>query len=383
MKKRNIENKAPGGKYDRRRMIAKKRGISYEDDLDDLQDDESEEDYEEEEEDEDEEPRRRKKSSKTRSEKKSHKGLITFLVILLILCAIPFCLVYAAVDYAYDRMTYKEIESVADEKVQENGVINILLIGNDSREDGEDGRSDAMILVSVSSKTGKILFTSLLRDIYVSIPGHDDNRLNAAYSIGGPELLMQTVEENFDIPVNRYVLVNFDAFAGVVDAVGGVDLDLTNDEVKWVNAYLNEYNLLHGQDIKTGYMDENASGNLHLNGPQALAYTRNRKIGTDFGRTERQRKVINAVIEALPSALMTNGPEVIDEFCGHLTTNLTKSECYMLALQGWKLKLYERSSGSIPLEGTWGDMRARGMAVLDIDFDKNKAYLQENLYKSE
>lgn len=383
MKKRNIENKAPGGKYDRRRMIAKKRGISYEDDLDDLQDDESEEDYEEEEEDEDEEPRRRKKSSKTRSEKKSHKGLITFLVILLILCAIPFCLVYAAVDYAYDRMIYKEIESVADEKVQENGVINILLIGNDSREDGEDGRSDAMILVSVSSKTGKILFTSLLRDIYVSIPGHDDNRLNAAYSIGGPELLMQTVEENFDIPVNRYVLVNFDAFAGVVDAVGGVDLDLTNDEVKWVNAYLNEYNLLHGQDIKTGYMDENASGNLHLNGPQALAYTRNRKIGTDFGRTERQRKVINAVIEALPSALMTNGPGVIDEFCGHLTTNLTKSECYMLALQGWKLKLYERSSGSIPLEGTWGDMRARGMAVLDIDFDKNKAYLQENLYKSE
>lgn len=383
MKKRNIENKAPGGKYDRRRMIAKKRGISYEDDLDDLQDDESEEDYEEEEEDEDEEPRRRKKSSKTRSEKKSHKGLITFLVILLILCAIPFCLVYAAVDYAYDRMTYKEIESVADEKVQENGVINILLIGNDSREDGEDGRSDAMILVSVSSKTGKILFTSLLRDIYVSIPGHDDNRLNAAYSIGGPELLMQTVEENFDIPVNRYVLVNFDAFAGVVDAVGGVDLDLTNDEVKWVNAYLNEYNLLHGQDIKTGYMDENAGGNLHLNGPQALAYTRNRKIGTDFGRTERQRKVINAVIEALPSALMTNGPKVIDEFCGHLTTNLTKSECYMLALQGWKLKLYERSSGSIPLEGTWGDMRARGMAVLDIDFDKNKAYLQENLYKSE
>lgn len=383
MKKRNIENKAPGGKYDRHRMIAKKRGISYEDDLDDLQDDESEEDYEEEEDDEDEEPRRRKKSSKKCSEKKSHKGLITFLVILLILCAIPFCIVYAAVDYAYDRMTYKEIESVADEKVQENGVINILLIGNDSREDGEDGRSDAMILVSVSSKTGKILFTSLLRDIYVSIPGHDDNRLNAAYSIGGPELLMQTVEENFDIPVNRYVLVNFDAFAGVVDAVGGVDLDLTNDEVKWVNAYLNEYNLLHGQDIKTGYMDENASGNLHLNGPQALAYTRNRKIGTDFGRTERQRKVINAVIEALPSALMTNGPEVIDEFCGHLTTNLTKSECYMLALQGWKLKLYERSSGSIPLEGTWGDMRARGMAVLDIDFDKNKAYLQENLYKSE
>ncbi|MCR5210215.1 MAG: LCP family protein [Lachnospiraceae bacterium] len=390
MKKRNTENTAPGGKYDRRRMIAKKRGLSYEYDDEDLKDDEPEEGYDEEE---DETPKRKRKSSKEHSSKeraakehparKSHKGLVTFLVVLLILAAIPFCLVYAAVDYAYDKMTYKEIGSVADEKVKEDGVINILLIGNDSRENGEDGRSDAMILMSVSSVTGKILFTSLLRDIYVSIPGHDDNRLNAAYSIGGPELLMQTVEENFGIPVHRYVLVNFEAFAGVVDAVGGVDLDLTNDEVKWINAYLNEYNMLLGQDMKTDYMDEKASGNLHLNGPQALAYTRNRTIGTDFGRTERQRKVINAVIEALPNALMTNGPEVVDEFCGHLTTNLTKGECYMLALQGWKLKLYERSSGSIPLEGTWGDMRARGMAVLDIDFDKNKAYLQENLYKTE
>ena len=384
MKKRNIENKAPGGKYDRRKMIAQKRGLSYEGDPED--DSEFEEDEPEEideEEDEDGEKPRRRKKSRSRSEKKSHKGLITFLVILLILAAIPFGVVYYAVDYAYDRMTYKEIESVADEKVKEDGVINILLIGNDSRENGEDGRSDAMILMSISSVTGKVLFTSLLRDIYVSISGHDDNRLNAAYSIGGPELLMETVEENFGIHVHRYVLVNFEAFAGVVDAVGGVDLDLSNDEVKWINAYLNEYNLLLGQDMKTDYMDENASGHLHLNGPQALAYTRNRTIGTDFGRTERQRKVINAVIEELPHALMTNGPEVVDELCGHLTTNLTKSECYMLALQGWKLKFYERSSGSIPLEGTWGDLRARGMAVLEIDFEKNKAYLQDNLYRSE
>ena len=118
-------------------------------------------------------------------------------------------------------MNYEPVESVSAQPMKEEGVVNILLIGNDSRENGEDGRSDAMILLSISNKTKKIYMTSLLRDMYVEIPGHDNNRLNAAYSFGGAELLMETVEQNFDITVNRYVLVNFEAFANLVDAVGG------------------------------------------------------------------------------------------------------------------------------------------------------------------
>ncbi len=170
-----------------------------------------------------------------RRRKKKHSGFKKFLIAILVLFLLIGAGLYWLVGHAYSKMKYEEIPSVASESMQEEGVINILLIGNDSRENGEDGRSDAMILLSISKKTKKIYMTSLLRDMYVDIPGHDGNRLNAAYSFGGPELLMQTIEQNLGIEVNRYVLVNFEASANLVDAVGGVDLELTNEEVVWVN----------------------------------------------------------------------------------------------------------------------------------------------------
>ncbi len=312
--------------------------------------------------------------------KKSHL-FRNFIVLILLLIAILLGGLYAGVGYVYSKMHYNEIASVKSESPYEGGVINVLMIGNDSRTGDDDGRSDAMILVSMSSVTHEILFTSVLRDVYVDIPGHGKNRLNAAYSYGGPELLMETIEQNFGIKVNRYVSVNFEAFATLVDAVGGVDLNLTNEEVQWVNAYLNEYNMLRGVDMTTDYMDTSASGWLHLNGAQALAYSRIRYIGTDFERTNRQRKVINDVIDKLPNAMMTNGPQVIENVCSELTTNMTQNECYFLVLQAWKFKLYGRDSGSIPLEGTWSDYTTdSGMMVLKIDFDANKQYLQEKLY---
>ena len=97
-----------------------------------------------------------------------------------------------------------------------------------------------MILLSINDRAKKIYMTSILRDMYVEIPGHDGNRLNAAYAYGGPELLMQTVEQNFGIDVNRYVQVNFEAFANLVDAVGGVELELSTEELEYVNGYLVE-----------------------------------------------------------------------------------------------------------------------------------------------
>ena len=255
-----------------------------------------------------------------------------------------------------------------------------VLIGNDSRENGEDGRSDAMILLSISNKTKKIYMTSLLRDMYVDIPGHKGNRLNAAYSYGGAELLMETIEQNFDIHISRYVLVNFEAFANLVDAVGGVDLELTSKEVEYVNGYLVEYNILLGRPEGTDYFEDTSGGMVHLNGPQALAYCRNRYIGTDFGRTERQRKVLAEVIHKLPQGMLTNPQELIDGLMPNLTTNLTQTECYRLSLMAPKAVTYDIIQNSIPLEGTYKDATIRKMAVLEVDFEANKKFLQENLY---
>ncbi len=323
-------------------------------------------------------PKNKNVSGKKQRSMRFKRFLITVVLLIALLGLVHYCLVASV----YSKMNYKAIEneSIANAPLKEDGVINILLIGNDSRQNGEDGRSDAMILLSISTKTKKVYMTSLLRDMYVEIPGHDGNRLNAAYAYGGAELLMKTIEQNLDIPVNRCMLVNFEAFANLVEAVNGVELELSSEEVAYVNGYLNEYNILTNRPEGTDYMDTSLSGMLHLNGPQALAYTRNRYLGTDFGRTERQRKVLSAVIKKLPKAAVTNSKELMDGLLPNLTTNLTQNECYQLSFYVPTLLSYEMVQSSIPLNGTYKNANIRGMAVLEVDFDANKKYLQENLY---
>lgn len=312
--------------------------------------------------------------------KSAGKRLKRFLVVVVLIIALLGAGLYSFAGSLYQKMNYVEVESVADLPMKEDGVVNVLLIGNDSRENGDDGRSDAMILLSVSNKTKTIYMTSLLRDMYVEIPGHDNNRLNAAYSFGGAELLMETVEKNFEIPVNRYVQVNFEAFVGLVDSVGGVDLELTTEELEYVNGYLVEYNMLTDRPQGTDNMDTQAAGMVHLNGPQALAYCRNRYIGTDFGRTERQRKVLTEVIKKIPGALVTNGSQLFDTLLPNLTTNLTKNECISLGLMAGKALTYDIIADSIPQTGTFRNATIRKMSVLEVDFEANRKYLQEKLY---
>lgn len=318
-----------------------------------------------------------KKKAKKRKLHPFIKGFLGCIIVVAVLAGVASFVVAGAL---HNKLNYNEIETATKEPFKEAGVKNILLIGNDSRSADESGRSDAMILVSISSKTNSIHLTSLLRDIYVDIPGHDGNRLNAAYAYGGPELLMETLEQNFDIEVNRYMLVNFQAFANLVDAVGGVDLDLTNEEVQYVNGYLVEYNQLEGRPEGTDYLDTSLSGTIHLNGPQALAYCRNRYIGSDFARTERQRKVISAAIKNAPLALATNGGELIEGVMSNITTNLTKTELSGLMMQAPMMLFYDMVSGSIPLEGTYSNANIRGMAVLEVDFEANKQYIQTEIY---
>ena len=320
------------------------------------------------------------KNKKQEKSKKKKNRVVKVLVFIAALFVVGIFILHGLVGSVYKKMEYKEAEGFTSEPMKEDGVINVLLIGNDSRLAGDDGRSDAMILVSISDKTKTITMTSFLRDMYVEIPGHDGNRLNAAYAYGGAELLMETIELNFGVPIHRYALVNFQAFANLVDAVGGIDLELTNDEVNWINAYLMEYNQLEGKDLATDFLDPSLSGNLHLNGPQALAFTRNRYIGTDFGRTERQRKVLSAVIKKLPGTVLTNGGELADGLFPNLTTNLKQGECFNLSLNAWKFLGYEMVQQCVPLEGTYSNADIRGMAVLQVDFDTNKQFLKSTLY---
>ncbi len=327
-----------------------------------------------------EEKRMKEKKGKRKKKKSVWKRL---LIILAVLAALFFGGLYLIVGAVYNKMTYEEQEGLADGPLKSDGVISVLLIGSDSRDSSSGGRSDAMILLTISDRTKTVHMTSLLRDMYVEIPGHDGNRLNAAYAYGGAELLLETINQNLGTSVNRYAVVNFEAFANLVDAVGGVDMELTNEEVGWVNAYLNEYNELRGMPLETDYLDTSLSGNIHLNGAQALAYCRNRYIGTDFGRTQRQRKVLTAVLQKLPLAAVTNPAEIVNGLFGNLTTNLTQVECTQLALSAGKLLTYEMVQDSLPLEGTYSNATIREMSVLQVDFEQNKAYIRKEIYGEE
>ena len=181
----------------------------------------------------------------------------------------------------------------------------------------------------------------------------------------------------------RYVLVNFEAFANLVDAVGGIELELTTEEVEYVNAYLWEYNILTERPEGTDYMDTSVGGMVHLNGAQALSYSRNRYLGTDFGRTERQRKVLEAVIRKMPKALVTNPKEVISGLVTNLRTNLTQQECFRLCLQAAGALSYDMEQSSIPLEGTYKNATIREMSVLEVDFEANKEFIRKNIYGEE
>ncbi len=315
-----------------------------------------------------------------RKKKKRKHVLGKIILILLLLLLLFIAAWYMVIGAMYKRMNYVPIEAVREEELWDGEVTNILLIGNDSRSGGEDGRSDAMILLSISDAGEKIHMTSLLRDMYVEIPGYKGNRLNAAYSYGGAELLMDTIEENFDIKVNRYVLVNFQAFAKLIDAVGGVEVDVTKEEIEYINAYLVEYNMLEEREVGTDYMDTSQSGMVHLNGPQALAYSRNRYIGSDFARTQRQRKILEAAVKQLPEAVLENPMNLADSILPNLTTNLTKEEILRLSLKAPELLKYQLVQGSIPIEGSYQNATIRGMSVLEVDFETNKAYIQSEIY---
>ncbi|HPU63706.1 MAG TPA: LCP family protein, partial [Mobilitalea sp.] len=189
-----------------------------------------------------------------------------------------------------------EYEKIADIPVmKDKNVFNVLLIGSDSRDPDDRGRSDAMMVLSVSKKNKEIVLTSLLRDIYLNIPGKKSNRLNAAYALGGAKLLTETIENNFKIKLDGYVAVDFIAFLEIIDILGGVTVEVTEEELPFLNSNIRNINMFLNEDTDKDLIP--AAGKYLLNGKQTLGYSRIRYAGTDFARTARQRKVLEQIFE--------------------------------------------------------------------------------------
>lgn len=250
---------------------------------------------------------------------------------------------------------------ISDDALNEDtGVMNVLLLGVD-RESVEDrGRTDTMIIMSIDKNNKEVKLTSLMRDMYMPIPGREKNRINAAYAFGGPKLILKTVNQNFNMDINHYAALGFEGFREVVDLMGGVKIDLTIAESKIVGV--------------------NGAGKHLLDGSQALQYARIRRIGADFERTERQRKLLIEMANEVTKTHLNERFLLFSEGLSHVETNLSKLELISL---GWYVSTFSKKpieERRLPADGAYSHQNIRGMAVLVPDMDKNKAFLHEFIY---
>lgn len=316
------------------------------------------------------------------TEKKKKKfHILPVLFLLLVLFSVFLFLTVFLFSMKTDVRPFDPIAESADWGLLPEGtenVTNILLIGTDARAADDDSRSDAIIVASLCPKQKKIYLTSILRDCYTVIPGYGQNRINHAYQMGGPKLLIETIEQNFHIRIDAYMKVDFFAFIDIIDSLGGVEITVAPEEVHYVNAYLCEVNLILGLDPEDAFIP--TEGTYMMNGRQALAYARIRYIGTDFARTQRQRTVIEAAVRKVkqkPWKVFSAGSQVFSD----LTTDLdpfamTKTVFRFLFAAG-----YDIETEHVPIDGLWwNDLTPSGQEVLNMDFGATSDALRTMIY---
>ena len=267
------------------------------------------------------------------------------------------------------------------EVMNDKDVANILLIGQDRREGQGRQRSDAMIICSLNKKTNKIILTSVMRDMYVPIPGYSDNRINAAYQFGGMELLDQVIEESLGIHIDANVEVDFEGFVNSLASVGNINIELNEAEANYLNNN-NSWVAQAGSDA-TGWNLQ--AGMNSLTPEQALAYARIRYVGnSDWERTDRQRRVIMAAFENVKGLGVGEWVSLADEIFPNLTTDMTNSQIlgyvYTVVTNG----MTEIESYRLPAEGTYTcETLRKGMEVLVPNLSKNAAAAKEYIYGSD
>lgn len=267
---------------------------------------------------------------------------------------------------------------IADEQVKALGselekqsISNILLVGVDNREGKFDGNSDTIIIVSIDRARKRITLTSVLRDTLVYLDGYGSRRINAAYALGGAEGLESVLKEIYGIDFSGFLVVNFNAVRNAVDKVGGIDLALSKDEIRLMNAYVNEQNRLVGDDPEKDVIRSYKGGVIHLNGNQALGYARNRYVGTDFHRTMRQRVVIEKCLSKLKRLNVLELGSLADSVLPEVYTDLTEKDIASLLLVGIDLSNYKISSLMLPVDGSFDFVKVGGQDVIKVNFRKN------------
>lgn len=330
--------------------------------------------------------RNRKRKKMTRRQRRKRK-LILFIVevlVILILLAALFVIIKLNKLNNTGDLDEDKLNINIDAKTQEllDGYTNIALFGIDNRSTGkyESGNSDCIMIASINNDTKEVRLISVYRDSFLAVDDDDNLRkLNAAYAKGGPTGAVAALNKNLDLDIKEYVAVDFNAVMEVVDALGGIELDISSKEAETMKIYINEMNEVMG----TNGTAVSGPGLQTVNGIQALAYCRDRYSGgDDYGRTERQRTVISKIVEKAKAASLPTLNKVIDKLFPDISTSLSSSEILGLAAgikdyeladtQGWPFQLTTERMG-----GKLGDV------VVPTDLETNVNLLHQYLFDVE
>ena len=315
------------------------------------------------------------------------------LLILFILVVIAAAGLYIAVTHYVSKLNFEDtsgedsfsiVGSLADDAT---GVKNILLIGVDNDyAPGMDelGNSDGLMIASINPKTRQVVLTSLMRDIRVQIPDSYKTKLTLSYHYGGTQQLIDTIEYNFGVPIDNYVLVNYISVVNIVDAVGGLTMDVTADELYWMDDKIRSVCELVGASYEDNMLSTDQAGELELNGIQTAAYLRIRYAGNnDFDRTERARRVVLGLKDKAAAMSLTELDSLANTVLPYITTDLTQADIISLLLRFPALIKYDMLSDRIPIEGSYWLTNDENGAFVDIDYDANKEHLQSSIYGGE
>lgn len=318
---------------------------------------------------------------KKRKKKKSigFKILIGFLCILLAIAVVGGGYVIGLLNKMDNVDLNKDNLGIVEDDLKQydnaNKIRNIALFGLDST-DGETGRSDSIMIATVDPVHNKLKLTSIMRDSYVYIDGYGQDKINHAYAYGGPELSIKTINENFGLNIEDFVSVNFSSLPIIIDILGGVDIEITEEELQYINSYINDINNKDG----TNSSHISYAGLQHLDGTQALAYSRIRyTAGGDYKRTERQRTVLEALFTKLTSASISSYNSLLNEVLPYVQTNLNAADILSLGTKVLSIG-NNLEQDRFPRDGYGEGAMIDGVYYLTFDIDTAKQQMRDYIF---
>ena len=257
---------------------------------------------------------------------------------------------------------------------------NVLLLGTDSRTEDAESRTDTMIVLSLNSETKEIRMTSLMRDIWLDIPGHGGAKLNAACVYGGPELTVKTINQYFGLDIQAYVLVNMECLAKIVDALGGIQMDVSEEEAAAINRLFADDRAAKDENSAFAGTNVTAGSQVMLDGKQALGFARIRSLDNDYARTERQRRLLLTIAKQMQQKDLLTVMGIVGGMLQYVETNLTLDDIRSLLVVCLGASLDGIAELRLPAKGTYQSGDYNNTWCILPDFQENARVLHAFIY---